>query len=77
MSDGFATAQETQRIAASADRSLYSHTPADLTIFRIFVKIGNAMAGEELYNEIPSLDLADFTAGDPDRKVKFVQEFQC
>ncbi|WP_375445794.1 isopenicillin N synthase family dioxygenase [uncultured Fibrella sp.] len=26
------------------------------------------------YNEIPSLDLADFTAGDPDRRHQFVQD---
>ncbi|WP_020602793.1 isopenicillin N synthase family dioxygenase [Spirosoma spitsbergense] len=32
------------------------------------------MATEELYNEIPSLDLADFTSGDPDRKARFVQD---
>ncbi len=29
---------------------------------------------EILYNEIPSLDLADFTSGDPTRKAKFVQD---
>ncbi|WP_128544683.1 isopenicillin N synthase family dioxygenase [Larkinella soli] len=27
-----------------------------------------------LYDEIPSLDLADFTSGDPERKAKFVQD---
>ena len=32
------------------------------------------MLSEELYNEIPSLDLADFTAGDPERKASFVQD---
>ena len=32
------------------------------------------MATEELYNEIPSLDLADFTSGDPDKKARFVQD---
>ena len=32
------------------------------------------MKTEELYNEIPSLDLADFTSGDPDRKANFVQD---
>ena len=32
------------------------------------------MSSEELYNEIPSLDLMDFTAGEPDRKTRFVQD---
>ena len=32
------------------------------------------MLSEELYNEIPSLDLADFTSGDSERKAKFVQD---
>lgn len=31
-------------------------------------------ANNELLNEIPSLDLADFTSGDPARKKKFVQD---
>jgi len=31
------------------------------------------MSSEELYDEIPSLDLSDFTSGDPDRKARFVQ----
>jgi isopenicillin N synthase-like dioxygenase len=29
---------------------------------------------EILYDEVPSLDLADFTSGDPTRKAKFVQD---
>jgi isopenicillin N synthase-like dioxygenase len=29
---------------------------------------------EVLYDQIPSLDLADFTSGDPERKKKFVQD---
>ena len=29
---------------------------------------------EELIEKIPSLDLADFTSGDPQKKEKFVQE---
>ncbi|WP_338868224.1 2-oxoglutarate and iron-dependent oxygenase domain-containing protein [Spirosoma sp. SC4-14] len=32
------------------------------------------MSSQELYDEIPSLDLADFTAGDPERKARFVQD---
>lgn len=32
------------------------------------------MQPEELYSEIPSLDLADFTSGDLARKARFVQE---
>lgn len=32
------------------------------------------MLSEELYNEIPSLDLADFNSGDPERKARFVQD---
>lgn len=32
------------------------------------------MQSQELYDEIPSLDLADFTPGDPDRKARFVQD---
>ncbi|GAB3640101.1 isopenicillin N synthase family dioxygenase [Spirosoma arcticum] len=32
------------------------------------------MQSQELYDEIPSLDLADFTAGDADRKARFVQD---
>ena len=32
------------------------------------------MQSPELYDEIPSLDLADFTAGDADRKARFVQD---
>ncbi|GAB3574624.1 2-oxoglutarate and iron-dependent oxygenase domain-containing protein [Spirosoma luteolum] len=32
------------------------------------------MTNEELYDEIPSLDLADFTSGDADRKARFVQD---
>lgn len=32
------------------------------------------MKTEELYDEIPSLDLADFTSGDPERKAQFVQD---
>lgn len=32
------------------------------------------MQSQELYDEIPSLDLADFTSGDPDRKARFVQD---
>ncbi|GAB3989364.1 2-oxoglutarate and iron-dependent oxygenase domain-containing protein [Spirosoma daeguense] len=32
------------------------------------------MINEELYNEIPSLDLADFTSGDAERKARFVQD---
>ena len=31
------------------------------------------MLPQELYDEIPSLDLADFTSGDADRKARFVQ----
>ena len=31
------------------------------------------MSSQELYDEIPSLDLADFTSGDPERKAQFVQ----
>ncbi|MFD2574069.1 isopenicillin N synthase family dioxygenase [Spirosoma soli] len=31
------------------------------------------MSSQELYDEIPSLDLADFTSGDPERKARFVQ----
>lgn len=30
--------------------------------------------GEKLYNEVPSLDLADFTGGDAERKAGFVSE---
>lgn len=29
---------------------------------------------EKLYDQIPSLDLADFTSGDPERKKKFVED---
>jgi isopenicillin N synthase-like dioxygenase len=29
---------------------------------------------DKLYNEIPSLDLADFTSGDPEKKKKFVSD---
>lgn len=32
------------------------------------------MAEHVLYDEIPSLDLADFTSGDPERKAKFVED---
>jgi isopenicillin N synthase-like dioxygenase len=32
------------------------------------------MQSHELYDEIPSLDLADFTSGDPDRKARFVAD---
>jgi isopenicillin N synthase-like dioxygenase len=32
------------------------------------------MSSQELYDEIPSLDLADFTSGDPERKARFVQD---
>lgn len=32
------------------------------------------MQSTELYNQIPSLDLADFTSGDPDRKARFVAD---
>ncbi|RYC70393.1 isopenicillin N synthase family dioxygenase [Spirosoma sordidisoli] len=32
------------------------------------------MSSQELYDEIPSLDLADFTSGDPVRKEQFVQD---
>jgi len=32
------------------------------------------MSSHELYDEIPSLDLADFTSGDPERKARFVQD---
>ncbi|GAB3014408.1 isopenicillin N synthase family dioxygenase [Spirosoma pulveris] len=32
------------------------------------------MAAEELYNEIPSLDLSDFTSGSPERKAQFVSD---
>lgn len=31
------------------------------------------MSSQELYDEIPSLDLADFTSGDPARKAQFVE----
>ena len=34
----------------------------------------NTSPSTELLDEIPSLDLADFTSGDPARKAKFVQE---
>ncbi|RIV18433.1 isopenicillin N synthase family oxygenase [Fibrisoma montanum] len=33
-----------------------------------------AVVEQPLYDEIPSLDLADFTSGDPERKAYFVQE---
>ncbi|CCH55410.1 2OG-Fe(II) oxygenase [Fibrisoma limi BUZ 3] len=33
-----------------------------------------AVVEQPLYDEIPSLDLADFTSGDPERKARFVQE---
>jgi isopenicillin N synthase-like dioxygenase len=32
------------------------------------------MSETALLDEIPSLDLSDFTSGDPDRKAKFVQD---
>lgn len=32
------------------------------------------MSSHELYDEIPSLDLADFTSGIPERKARFVQD---
>ncbi|GAB3512873.1 2-oxoglutarate and iron-dependent oxygenase domain-containing protein [Spirosoma knui] len=32
------------------------------------------MSSQELYDEIPSLDLADFTSGDAERKARFVQD---
>ncbi|GAB3754237.1 isopenicillin N synthase family dioxygenase [Spirosoma pomorum] len=32
------------------------------------------MQSHELYDEIPSLDLADFTSGDPERKARFVAD---
>ncbi|GAB3545188.1 isopenicillin N synthase family dioxygenase [Spirosoma fluminis] len=32
------------------------------------------MSSQELYDEIPSLDLADFTSGDAGRKARFVQD---
>lgn len=32
------------------------------------------MQSQELYDEIPSLNLADFTSGDADRKARFVQD---
>lgn len=32
------------------------------------------MPSQELYDEIPSLDLADFTSGDAERKARFVQD---
>ena len=32
------------------------------------------MQSPELYDQIPSLDLADFTSGDADRKARFVQD---
>ena len=32
------------------------------------------MQSQELYDEIPSLDLADFISSDPDRKAQFVQQ---
>ncbi|AQG78905.1 isopenicillin N synthase family dioxygenase [Spirosoma montaniterrae] len=32
------------------------------------------MQPQELYDEIPSLDLADFTSGTPEQKAKFVQD---
>ncbi|QJW89625.1 isopenicillin N synthase family oxygenase [Spirosoma taeanense] len=32
------------------------------------------MLSQELYDEIPSLDLADFTSGDAERKARFVQD---
>ncbi|MCK8494002.1 MULTISPECIES: isopenicillin N synthase family dioxygenase [Spirosoma] len=32
------------------------------------------MSSQELYDEIPSLDLADFTSGDPERKARFVAD---
>lgn len=32
------------------------------------------MSSQDLYDQIPSLDLADFTSGDPDRKAQFVQD---
>ncbi|GAA4458004.1 2-oxoglutarate and iron-dependent oxygenase domain-containing protein [Nibrella saemangeumensis] len=32
------------------------------------------MIDNKLYDEIPSLDLADFTSGDPERRARFVQD---
>lgn len=41
--------------------------------FRNFGQRISAMDNQQLYDEIPSLDLADFTSGDPARKAAFVQ----